>query len=357
MKAKITTLVLTYKRPEYLRRAMQSILGQSYSNLQLSIFDNASGEKTKDVINSFSENDERIKHYCHTSNIGALENHRCAFKSINTPYFSILGDDDLLSIDFYKNAIDVLDSHPKVMFVILNTFIVDEGVNLIAHKECTNRLSFYSGRDGFDEIHSSNIPRSWAGIVFRKDVAKIYEEMDDSHDDGNDIRFLFRAASRYKYAYLSKVGAFCTSHSRSASSSFKAVDLVHQGIQISRYIEIFYDENVSQDIRDRTIFYINRLLSHKPSIISFVKKIIANFIIPDDHNNKKIEENIKDLKYAGYSKMHLITHYLQNSKIASTLAKSLFSSFYKYMLNKRQSRMLSLQKGAYKKYFDYIKDD
>ena len=51
--------------------------------------------------------------------------------------------------------------------------------------------------------------------------------------------------------YLNQV---LTEHTESASASFKEVDLVHQGIQISRYIEIFYDKKVSQEVRDRTIF-------------------------------------------------------------------------------------------------------
>ena len=81
-------------------------------------------------------------------NIGALENFRHAFKSVDTPYFSILSDDDFLAKDFYKDAIDVLDNNPETMFVILNVLRIDENSNLIAHKESTNTLTFYSGRDG-----------------------------------------------------------------------------------------------------------------------------------------------------------------------------------------------------------------
>ena len=112
-----------------------------------------------------------------------------------------------------------------------------------------------------------------------KELATIYNEMDDDNDLGNDMRFLFRLASRYDYAYLSKTGAFFTEHTESASASIKAVNLVHQGIQISRYIEIFYDKKVSQEVRDRTIFYIKRLLTLKPNLIWSIKKIIVNFII------------------------------------------------------------------------------
>jgi glycosyltransferase involved in cell wall biosynthesis len=357
MKAKITALIPTYKRPELLRRAMLSVLGQSYSNLQLSIFDNASGKDTTNVVTSLARDDHRVKYHCHPKNIGALENFRHAFKSVDTPYFSIISDDDFLAKDFYKNAVDVLDNYPEVMFVILNTLRVDENTNLIGHKVCTNKLSLHTGKKGFDEIHSGNIPLTWTGMVFRKDLAKIYEEMDDENDVGNDMRFIFRAASLYDFAYLSKVGAFFTEHSESASAMIKRVDLVHQGVQISRYTEIFFDKKVPQEVRDRTIFYIKRLLLYKPNLISSIKKIIQNFIIFSEFGNKKIVENIKDHEYAGYKKTSFILHWVHNSTILKIFTRLLFGRLYKNIMTRKQSKAMSLQKGIYKKHFDYVKED
>lgn len=357
MNPKVTALVPTYCRPELLRRAMLSVLGQSYRSLQLSIFDNASGKDTRDVVTKLAESDDRVKYHCHPNNIGARDNFRHAFKSVDTPYFSILSDDDFLARDFYKDAIDVLDNNPETMFVILNIFKVDESSNLIIHKEPTNTLTFYSGRNGFDEIHSGKIPQIWTSMVFRKELASIYDEMDDDIDDGNDMRFLFRLASRYKYAYLSKTGAFFTVHSKSGSSALKAFNLVHQGIQISRYIEIFYDKEVTQEVRHRTIFYIKRLLAIKPNVIWSIKKIIINFIIFSQFSNEKIEENIADLKYAGFTKTSLILYWLHNSKIAKILSRLLMGKLYKNLIIRKQSKMMLLQKGIYKKHFDYVNQD
>ena len=252
---KITALLVTYRRPEFLRRAILSVLGQTYSNLKLVVFDDASGDETKHVVQSFSKNDKRIKYHCHQNNIGRLSNFRYAFESVETPYFSILSDDDCLSMNLYEDAIRVLENNPKVMFVILNTLMIDEKSNLKSHKESTNKISFHGGLEGFEAFHSGSIPVTWTGMVFRKELTKIYKEMDDRYDVGHDIRFLCRAASLYEYAYLSKVGAFFTQHPGSNSLTIKDVDLVHQGVQISRYIEVFHDDNVSQEVKDKAVFY------------------------------------------------------------------------------------------------------
>ena len=84
-----------------------------------------------------------MKYHCH-KNIGA-RNLRHAFKSIDTTYFSILSD-DFLSKDFYNDAIDVLENNPETMFVILNTFRIDENSNLIAW-ESTNTLTFLQRKE------------------------------------------------------------------------------------------------------------------------------------------------------------------------------------------------------------------
>ena len=356
MNARITALIPTYRRPKLLLRAMHSVLGQSYKNIQLSIFDNASKDNTKDVVARLSKSDKRIKYYCNESNIGALANFKRAFKSIDTPYFSILSDDDCMAMDLYENAINILDNNPEIMFIILNTLQIDENSNLIGNKECTNKLSFHCKEKGFDDFHSGNIPQIWTGMVFRREVAEIYEEMDNRFDDGHDMRFLFRATSRYDFAYLSKVGAFFTVHSESASAAFKSINLVHQGVQISRYVEIFNDKNVLQDIKDRTIFYIKRLLFQKPSIFHSLQKIVVNFIVQTDLGNQKIEENIYDFKYAGYLKSSIFLNYVYKNKLLKAFIRLLLGRLYKKRLDKKKIYMLSLQNGIYKKHFDYIND-
>ena len=354
MDNKVTALIVTYRRPEFLRRAILSVLGQTYSNLQLKIFDDASDDETKNVVNNFIKDDERIKYHCHQNNIGRLLNFRYAFESVDTPYFSILSDDDCLSVNLYEDAVEILDNNPDVMFVILNTLMIDDRLNLKSHKESTNKISFLKGVEGFEAFHSGDIPVTWTGMVFRKELSDIYNEMDDRHDVGHDIRFLCRAASRYEYAYLSKVGAFFTQHPESHSLTIKDVDLVHQAVQASRYIEIFNDEKVIQDVKDKAILYLKRLLFKKPNTIQSIKKIIKNIVIYSESGDSKINENISDYEYAGYKKLASILKFFHKNQVIKFFVLIVFSKWYKRKLINDQLKMNKLQNGIYKKYFNYI---
>lgn len=62
----VSVIMPTYNHAVYIGEAIQSILGQTYENLELIIVDNYSTDNTNDVISSFQ--DERIKVYRYQNN-------------------------------------------------------------------------------------------------------------------------------------------------------------------------------------------------------------------------------------------------------------------------------------------------
>lgn len=358
MTRKITALIPTYQRPEYLRRAITSVLGQSFANLQVSIFDNSPNDSTEMVVNQLKSKDVRIFYHRHKDNIGSLANFKFAFKSVTTPYFSVLSDDDFIADDFYENAINILESHPEIKFVIFNTLSVDENGNLIGNRNSTNKLNFYCDDNRFDTFLSGEVPTTWTGMVFRKEVAEIYDNMDDRYDISSDMRFLKHAVARYNYAYYSKVGAFFTCHTGSFSQGRKYFDIVQHVVQLSRYVDIYYDANVSPYIKNRAVFYLrksflnNQLKPWKPFIQSL--KIAVKNICNGIENNVSAINEIQNAANAG----HIITSYVlklmyRNWMIKNIIRKS-FSRYYANRMSKHRSEMFALQHGVYKELFNHI---
>ncbi len=113
MHDKVTALIPTYRRPEWLRRAILSVLRQTHGNLQVSVFDDASGGGTEDVVRNLSADGKRVKYYCHENNIGALSNFKFAFNSVDTPWSS-------------PNSVDTWLSHCRLRF-ILGWGVIAEG--------------------------------------------------------------------------------------------------------------------------------------------------------------------------------------------------------------------------------------
>ena len=98
----ITTIIPTYRRPTLLKRAIESVLQQAYPHFQVWVLDNASGDETAEVVTQLTQQDKRVKYYCHPENVGAFNNFQYGLEQVSTPFFSFLSDDDMLLPDFYQ---------------------------------------------------------------------------------------------------------------------------------------------------------------------------------------------------------------------------------------------------------------
>ena len=78
----VTIGIPTYNRADgYLKEAIESVINQTYSNLEIIISDNCSSDDTGLVVKSFK--DQRIHYYRHDENIGANNNFNfCLKKSV-----------------------------------------------------------------------------------------------------------------------------------------------------------------------------------------------------------------------------------------------------------------------------------
>ncbi len=360
MSDKITTLIVTYRRPKFLKRAVLSVLQQTYKDLKVCVFDDASGDSTSEIMSELVKRDSRVKYHCHSTNMGSIPNFKYAFSTVDTPYFSILSDDDFLAEDFYEDAINILDNHPEIQFVILNTLLVDENQNLISKGFLeTGELIFYCDNNRFDVFRSGKIPTSWGAMVFRKELARIHVDMDDRFDKYADGRFLLNASALYNYAHLSKVGAFFTYHKGSFSASSNNFDLVHYAVIMSRYVELYNDPRLDSFIKERVFLELSKMIkdnyygSWRPLREAIVRAI--KNICNATENSGIGERDIEDSKKAGLVRTSLILHLIYHNQIINKLIRLVFFRHVVDHTNKYQSKMAALQNGVYKDLFESIK--
>src|SRR5262245_17314553 len=90
----VSILMPTYRRPDYLREALGSAVRQTYKNLQIVVRDNASGDRTPAVVQSFR--DPRIEFLQAVQTGSAWENGSECSKRARGKYRMTLCDDDIL---------------------------------------------------------------------------------------------------------------------------------------------------------------------------------------------------------------------------------------------------------------------
>ena len=357
---KVTALIPTYQRPKLLRRAILSVLNQTHKNLQVSVFDNASGDNTEDVVAALKNQDTRILYHRHKKNMGALQNFKYAFRSVNTAYFSVLSDDDVLVSDFYEQATHILENNTDIGFVILNTLSIDENANLIGNQLTTHALRFYRGDARFDIASIDKVPHTWTAMVFRKELAEIYINMQDQYDVAADMRFLTIARAKYNFAHLSKIGAFFTCHIDSASVQRPYFDLPHHAVQISRYIEIYYDKTLPEIANDQAYLNIKKMLSRnrRQSFNMFydvIKQAIKNICSEKELNDNVVDNEIQNARRAGFHVIALCLHLIYKNSIVNHFIYFCVARYYKKYVFQQKTAMMVLQNGSYKELFEKLK--
>ena len=104
----VSVVMTTYNGQEFLGRQLQSILDQTWSNIEIIICDDASSDGTQDIILSFAEKDNRIKYYFNKTNAGVNNNFESGFSKAAGDLIAIADQDDVWKkekIDFHKKLV------------------------------------------------------------------------------------------------------------------------------------------------------------------------------------------------------------------------------------------------------------
>jgi glycosyltransferase involved in cell wall biosynthesis len=86
----------TFNRAAGLRRAAESVLAQTWDDLELVISDNASDDETQAACAELARRDDRVRVVRHETNVGAEANFRRALEQATGTFFMWLADDDWL---------------------------------------------------------------------------------------------------------------------------------------------------------------------------------------------------------------------------------------------------------------------
>jgi glycosyltransferase involved in cell wall biosynthesis len=183
-----------YNCQNYIRKAIDSILNQTYQNFELLIADDGSTDETKSVIDSYI--DSRIKTFHNKYNLGYLKTSNKLIKQSNGEYITFLDADDTCALDRLELLYNEFNKNPKLgcvgsyvnrindegeiievlRFKCDNESIKNDlpfffncvGSALMVKKEIIEKLGLYN--EYFDRIGSEDL--YWYGCIARNHEIK-----------------------------------------------------------------------------------------------------------------------------------------------------------------------------------------
>jgi glycosyltransferase involved in cell wall biosynthesis len=115
-----------YNAENFLKKALDSILNQTFEDFELIISDNASIDKTEEICRKYAAKDHRIRYYRNEQNLGAARNYNRVVELSKGEYFKWANHDDLCAPEFLERCIEVLDNNPNAILAYPRTIIINE---------------------------------------------------------------------------------------------------------------------------------------------------------------------------------------------------------------------------------------
>lgn len=129
MQEKIDVLMATYNGEKYLKEQIDSILNQTYKNIQLIISDDCSTDRTREILKEYEQND-KIKIFYQEKNLGYIKNFEFLLKKVENDLYMLSDQDDVWKREKIEKSVQKLRNE-NLDLVFGDLEVVDENLNTL----------------------------------------------------------------------------------------------------------------------------------------------------------------------------------------------------------------------------------
>lgn len=128
----IDVLLATYNGEKYLAEQMDSILNQTYTNINLIISDDCSTDKTREILEHYKQKDDRVSVYYQEKNLGYVKNFEFLLRKVEHNFYMLSDQDDVWLPEKIEKSFNKLKKE-NADLVFTDLEVVDENLNTIHH--------------------------------------------------------------------------------------------------------------------------------------------------------------------------------------------------------------------------------
>lgn len=123
----VSIIIYNYNYGRYLRACFDSVLNQTYQNIEILFSDNDSKDDSWAIACEYSRlYPNKFFIAKNRQNFGQTANFKNCFTNIRGKYFLVLGSDDILKPDYILKATTLMEAHPDAGLALVHRAILDE---------------------------------------------------------------------------------------------------------------------------------------------------------------------------------------------------------------------------------------
>ncbi len=251
--ALVSICVPTYNRPEYLRRAVESCLAQTYPHLEVIITDNSTNEESARMAGKWS--DARVRYFSNEGNRGPFFSTNRGVSLSQGKYIKFLMDDDLLKPRCLEWMVKAMEENPTAGIVMAPMELIDGEDRRIFPRFYVFRKMHYRYRyqvgDGLIDrrrILKDFLTRDYpctvpSGLMFRAEALRRAGPFDKEAHFAGDLQMCMRIAPEWDFYYIDEVLSSWrlmpakpkSKHDPEAREGVNTATMHQRGLEISRF--------------------------------------------------------------------------------------------------------------------------
>lgn len=252
----ISVVVPIYKVERFLPKCVESILNQTYKNLEVILVDDGSPDNCPALCDSFAEQDSRIK-VIHKKNGGMSDARNAGIEVATGDYVGFVDSDDYIDENMYEAMLtEALSNDAQI--VECDSYAVYKDDKTEVYKSCDYKL-YTNNRDIiYDYIEGNGIQTVVWNKLYRKEIiGDVRFEFGKYHEDEIFTYQILAKATRLVhinklyYYYVQRQGSVMNS-----GFSLRYLDAIEGGLKRAEFIKDNYPELYFQQLKSLTFFCI-----------------------------------------------------------------------------------------------------
>lgn len=281
----ISIIVPVYNVEKYLKRCIDSLVKQTYKNLEIILINDGSTDNSGYLCNEIIKEDSRVK-VVHKKNGGLSSARNTGLKIAKGRYITFIDSDDWIELDTYEYCVKLIKSN-QADCIEFNTIMVQNNKRIIQKKE---KLKIFEGKDilYYYMISSTKTGNySVCCCLFPRDAIKKLQFREGKVNE--DIDFKYKALKNCKKLVISNLYKYYYFQS---GDSLSTGGLKKKDFDLYDASEILYKLTCDENYKD--IAFLGKVKKRRTAF-SLLSKI-AYYGITEEFNNKNdiIEQLIKE---------------------------------------------------------------